>query len=60
MNVATPARRRLTRSLMAGAAAIAIVTAPYAARDASARVGVTSATDGDPLGKPPSEASRAA
>jgi hypothetical protein len=58
MNVATPARRRLTRSLMAGAAAIAIVTAPYAARDASARVGVTSATDGDPLGKPPSEAER--
>ncbi len=58
MNVATPARKRLTRSLIAGAAATAIITAPHAARDALARVGVTSATDGDPLGKPPSEAER--
>jgi len=58
MNVATLADKMPARSLMAGAAAIALLVAPGAVPDASARVGVTSATDGDPLGKPPAEAER--
>jgi len=41
-------------AMFVGAAALAL----FSVADASARVGVTSATDGDPLGKPPSEAER--
>ncbi|HXZ08609.1 MAG TPA: hypothetical protein VEI25_11170, partial [Paraburkholderia sp.] len=36
----------------------AAVLCMFAAGDAGARVGVTSATDGDPLGKPPNEKER--
>ncbi|MFZ5782109.1 MAG: FecR family protein [Pseudomonadota bacterium] len=58
MNLATLADKTLAHGLIAGAAAVAMVLATGAVRDASARVGVTSATDGDPLGKPPTEAER--
>ena len=37
---------------------LALVGAPFTIGDAAAKVGVTSATDGDPLGKPPQEAER--
>jgi len=43
----------LLRTVLLGASALAIVAAP-----AAAKVGVTSATDGDPLGKPPAENER--
>ena len=35
-----------------------VLFAPLASREALARVGITSATEGDPLGKPPQEAER--
>ena len=35
-----------------------LLAAPFAIGEAAAKVGVTSATDGDPLGKPPQEAER--
>src|SRR5262245_6966199 len=47
--------RRMTLS---GATALALIGAPFAVGEAVAKVGVTSATDGDPLGKPPSEPER--
>jgi FecR-like protein len=37
---------------------LGLLAAPPAIREAAAKVGVTSATDGDPLGKPPQEAER--
>ncbi|MBL6651888.1 MAG: FecR domain-containing protein [Reyranella sp.] len=46
------------RGALFGATALAIMTSPLVLRDAAAKVGVTSATDGDPLGKPPQEAER--
>ena len=48
----------LLSSALAGAAALALFSAPFAIGEAAAKVGVTSATDGDPLGKPPAEAER--
>lgn len=48
----------LVRAMLLGTTAIALFGAPFSIPEASARVGVTSATDGDPLGKPPSEAER--
>src|SRR5262245_33174785 len=48
----------LLRGALLGATALAFVNSPLAVRDAAAKVGVTSATDGDPLGKPPQEAER--
>ena len=44
----------LLRAALLGTTALALI----GATDAVARVGVTSATDGDPLGKPPTEAER--
>jgi hypothetical protein len=38
--------------------AFGLLAAPLAIGEAAAKVGVTSATDGDPLGKPPQEAER--
>jgi hypothetical protein len=54
--VAKPAVRNLSllSALLVGAAAFTMAGATGAA----AKVGVTSATDGDPLGKPPTEAER--
>src|SRR5690242_459923 len=51
-------RVTLLRSALLGATALALVSSPLAVREAAAKVGVTSATDGDPLGKPPAEAER--
>ncbi len=51
-------RGTLLRGALLGATALAIVNSPLVVRDAAAKVGVTSATDGDPLGKPPQEAER--
>lgn len=48
----------IVRAMLLGTTAIALSGAPFGIPDAAARVGVTSATDGDPLGKPPSEAER--
>jgi hypothetical protein len=51
-------RSLLLRGALLGATALALVTSPFVGREAAAGVGVTSATDGDPLGKPPQEAER--
>jgi hypothetical protein len=51
-------RASLVRAALLGATALALVGAPFTIGDAAAKVGVTSATDGDPLGKPPTEAER--
>ncbi|MBM3647165.1 MAG: hypothetical protein FJX11_05170 [Alphaproteobacteria bacterium] len=47
--------RVLVRTLMLATTAL---TAPFLVGGAAAKVGVTSATDGDPLGKPPAAAER--
>ena len=47
-----------SRAVLAGAAALLLLVSPLAVGEAAAKVGVTSATDGDPLGKPPTEAER--
>jgi FecR-like protein len=52
------ARVRVVRIALLGATALALLNAPFAIGEAAAKVGVTSATDGDPLGKPPQEAER--
>ena len=52
------ARVRAVRIALLGATALALLTTPFFAGQAAAKVGVTSATDGDPLGKPPQEAER--
>jgi hypothetical protein len=44
----------LIRALLLGTTALVLIASP-----ASAKIGVTSATDGDPLGKPPTETERA-
>ena len=46
------------RTVLLGTTALVLLGAPFGISDAAARVGVTSATDGDPLGKPPAEAER--
>ena len=51
-------RVSLVRAALLGATALAFFSAPFTIGDAAAKVGVTSATDGDPLGKPPQEAER--
>src|SRR5215218_5576378 len=51
-------RVSLVRAMLLGASALAVFGAPFAIGEAAAKVGVTSATDGDPLGKPPTEAER--
>jgi FecR protein len=51
-------RVSLVRAALLGASALALFGAPFTIGDAAAKVGVTSATDGDPLGKPPQEAER--
>ena len=48
------AARRTLRAVFASAALLA----PFAAADAQSRVGVTQATSGDPLGRPPAGAER--
>jgi hypothetical protein len=48
----------LVRAVLLGASALTFVGAPFIVGEAAAKVGVTSATDGDPLGKPPTEAER--
>ena len=52
------ARAPLVRALLLGATALAFFSSPSTVGEAAAKVGVTSATDGDPLGKPPREAER--
>ena len=52
------ARAPLVRALLLGARALAFFSSPFTVGEATAKVGVTSATDGDPLGKPPREAER--
>jgi hypothetical protein len=44
----------LLRALLVGTTGLAL----FVATDAAARVGVTAATDGDPMGKPPGTAAR--
>src|ERR671913_46896 len=51
-------RASLVRAALLGATALAFFGVPFAIGDAAAKVGVTSATDGNPLGKPPTEAER--
>ena len=51
-------RVALVRAALLGATALSLFSAPFTIGDAAAKVGVTSATDGDPLGKPPQEAER--
>ena len=46
------------RAALASAAALLLLCSPMAIGAAAAKVGVTSATDGDPLSKPPTEAER--
>jgi hypothetical protein len=46
------------RTALLGATVLGLLAAPLAIHEAAAKVGVTSATDGDPLGKPPQEAER--
>lgn len=53
----------LARAVLTGTTALTLFVAPFGIPlfgipEATARVGVTSATDGDPLGKPPTEAER--
>jgi hypothetical protein len=55
MKMSVRVRTRAARAALVGAMAFAF---PFAVGEAAARVGVTSATDGDPLGKPPQEAER--
>src|SRR6188768_2961161 len=52
------ARVRAVRIARLGAMVFGLLAAPLAIGEAAAKVGVTSATDGDPLGKPPQEAER--
>jgi hypothetical protein len=46
------------RTALLGATVLGLLAGPLAIGEAAAKVGVTSATDGDPLGKPPQEAER--
>ncbi len=58
MTTSVCARIRVVRIALLGATALVLLNAPFAIGEAAAKVGVTSATDGDPLGKPPQEAER--
>jgi hypothetical protein len=49
---------RAVRIALLGGAVLGLTAAPVIVGEAVAKVGVTSATDGDPLGKPPREAER--
>jgi hypothetical protein len=51
-------RASLVRAVLLGTTAVAFFCSPFAADEAAAKVGVTSAADGDPLGKPPNENER--
>ena len=51
-------RVSLVRAALLGATAFALFGTPFTIGEAAGKVGVTSATDGDPLGKPPQEAER--
>ncbi len=51
-------RVSLVRTVLLAASALSFLSAPFTVGNAFAKVGVTSATDGDPLGKPPQEAER--
>src|SRR6476661_8480938 len=51
-------RFRLLRTILLGTAALATLDGALLVQPAAAKVGVTSATDGDPLGKPPAENER--
>jgi hypothetical protein len=51
-------RASLVRAVLLGATTFAFFNSPSVIGEAAAKVGVTSATDGDPLGKPPAEAER--
>src|ERR1041384_8063977 len=51
-------RVRFVRAALLGATALTLYGMPFAIGGAAARVGVTSAADGDPLGKPPNENER--
>ena len=51
-------RVRLVRAALLGATALTLYGTPFAIGEAAAKVGVTSAADGDPLGKPPNENER--
>lgn len=48
----------VVNALLLGTTAFALFAAPVGMTGAAARVGVTSATDGDPLGKPPTSPER--
>ena len=48
----------LPHAALAGAAALMLLCSPMMIGAAAAKIGVTSATDGEPLGKPPTEAER--
>ncbi|GEP57757.1 FecR domain-containing protein [Reyranella soli] len=51
-------RASLVRAVLLGTTVLAVFTSPFTIGEASAKVGVTSAADGDPLGKPPNENER--
>src|SRR5262245_23515075 len=51
-------RASLVRAVLLGTTALAFVSSPFIVGEASAKVGVTSGADGDPLGKPPNENER--
>src|ERR1044072_1655069 len=51
-------RVRAVRTALLGATVLGLLAAPLAVREAAAKVGGTSATVGDPPGKPPQEAER--
>lgn len=51
-------RASLVRAVLLGTTALAVFNSPFIVGDASAKVGITSAADGSPLGKPPNENER--
>jgi hypothetical protein len=51
-------RGRTVQAALLGATVLALMNGPHTIGQVAAKVGVTSATDGDPLGKPPQEAER--
>jgi len=51
-------RVSVVRAALLGATAFALFGTPFTIGEAAGKVGITSATDGDPLGKPPQEAER--
>src|SRR5690242_14124243 len=51
-------RASLVRAALLGTTALAFFNAPFIIGEASAKVGITSAADGSPLGKPPNQNER--